>query len=122
MRSKEGYRCTFHEEFLSVVFRLSSASPLVSYYGSCIVFATLVWLAKAFIWKYTLRLLLNYHSWMYESRGPMSLKTKLWLVGFPSELYMYMNFWSVRKYLIDSSKTLQQKNKLYNHCGLMCSV
>ncbi|XP_061195798.1 carnitine O-palmitoyltransferase 1, liver isoform-like isoform X1 [Saccostrea echinata] len=58
---------------------LNTAPPLVAYYGSCIVFATLVWLAKAFIWKYFLRLLLNYHTWMYESRGPMSLKTKLWL-------------------------------------------
>ncbi|XP_048771840.2 carnitine O-palmitoyltransferase 1, liver isoform-like isoform X2 [Ostrea edulis] len=58
---------------------LSTSPPLVAYYGSCLVFATLVWLAKAFIWKYTLRLLLNYHAWMYESRGPLSLKTKLWL-------------------------------------------
>nr|XP_022293319.1 carnitine O-palmitoyltransferase 1, liver isoform-like isoform X1 [Crassostrea virginica]XP_022293320.1 carnitine O-palmitoyltransferase 1, liver isoform-like isoform X1 [Crassostrea virginica] len=58
---------------------LNTAPPLVSYYGSCILFATLIWLAKAFTWKYFLRLLLNYHNWMYESRGPMSLKTKLWL-------------------------------------------
>lgn len=67
----------------SVFCRLNTAPPLVSYYGSCILFATLIWLAKAFTWKYFLRLLLNYHNWMYESRGPMSLKTKLWLVrGF----------------------------------------
>lgn len=88
----------FYEEFLFVVFRLSSVFLLVFYYGSCIVFVILVWLVKVFIWKYILRLFFNYYSWMYESRGSMLFKIKFWLVGFLFELYMYMNFWFVRKY------------------------
>ncbi|KAK3098023.1 hypothetical protein FSP39_015419 [Pinctada imbricata] len=58
---------------------LSTASPWVSYYGSCLLFATLVWFGKAFLLKYTIKSLLYYHGWMYEARGTMTLKTKVWL-------------------------------------------
>lgn len=49
---------------------------------ACIVTGFLYWIAICFTMKYSLRLLLLYKGWMYESRGPgsrVSLKTKLWV-------------------------------------------
>ncbi|XP_033740460.1 carnitine O-palmitoyltransferase 1, liver isoform-like isoform X1 [Pecten maximus] len=54
-------------------------SAVMSLYCSCILFSTLLWVAKANVMKYTLKMLLHYHGWMYEPRGPLSLRTKLWM-------------------------------------------
>lgn len=47
---------------------------------SWILVSSLVWLAGIFAIRYTLKALLSYHGWMYETRSKMSLLTKLWLV------------------------------------------
>lgn len=57
----------------------NSSSETVSLYGSCILFSTLMWLGIILFLKYMLKLLLMYHGWMYEARGKISLRTKLWL-------------------------------------------
>lgn len=54
-------------------------SPTIRLYTCCLLFATLAWIGKIIFMKYFLRLLLTYHGWMYEARGTMSLKSKLWL-------------------------------------------
>jgi hypothetical protein len=65
----------------SVIFRFSEQSAAVVHYISCVLYASYIWLAKIIIIKWSLRVLLRYHKWMYEVRGPMSLKTKLWVVS-----------------------------------------
>ncbi|XP_012935595.1 carnitine O-palmitoyltransferase 1, liver isoform [Aplysia californica] len=59
---------------------LQSASYSVGLYCSTIVFGTVLWIVKFLLLKYMLKLLLTYHNWMYEVRGKMSLKTKLWFM------------------------------------------
>uniref|UniRef100_T1GPK9 Uncharacterized protein n=1 Tax=Megaselia scalaris TaxID=36166 RepID=T1GPK9_MEGSC len=57
--------------------------------GACFLAGLLVWLSICFSMRYTLKLLLMYKGWMYESRAPgrkISLKTKLWGVAFPRSL------------------------------------
>jgi len=49
-------------------------------YVSWILVSTGVWLAGIFAIRYTLKVLLSYHAWMYEPRGKVSVLTKLWLV------------------------------------------
>ncbi|CAG9781833.1 unnamed protein product [Diatraea saccharalis] len=48
---------------------------------ACLLAALTMWLSVIFLMRYTLKLLLMYKGWMYESRAPgakISLKTKLW--------------------------------------------
>ncbi|KAL3883613.1 hypothetical protein ACJMK2_029858 [Sinanodonta woodiana] len=49
-------------------------------YASCIIFSTILWFSIILLLKYTLKLLLTYHGWMFDGRGKISLKTKLWIV------------------------------------------
>ncbi|XP_072291402.1 carnitine O-palmitoyltransferase 1, muscle isoform [Eucyclogobius newberryi] len=44
-----------------------------------ILFATGLWLFFIFVLRYTLKLLLSYHDWIFESHGRMSTSTKVWL-------------------------------------------
>ena len=67
--------------FTLFIFRFSEQSAAVVHYISCVLYASYIWLAKIIIIKWSLRVLLRYHKWMYEVRGPMSLKTKLWVVS-----------------------------------------
>ncbi|XP_052387127.1 carnitine O-palmitoyltransferase 1, liver isoform-like isoform X1 [Carassius gibelio] len=46
---------------------------------SAILFATGLWLSFIFLLRYTLKALLSYHSWIFESHGKMSFSTKVWL-------------------------------------------
>ncbi|XP_059169843.1 carnitine O-palmitoyltransferase 1, liver isoform-like isoform X2 [Physella acuta] len=50
----------------------------VDLYISTMLFGTLVWIGKFLVMRYILKLLLTYHNWMYEVRGTISLKTKIW--------------------------------------------
>lgn len=50
---------------------------------SAILFATGLWLSLIYLLRYTLKALLSYHGWIFESHGKMSTSTKLWLVGRP---------------------------------------
>lgn len=59
---------------------------------SAILFATALWLFLIFLLRYTLKALLSYHGWIFESHGKMSTSTKVWLVssvvhGLNSEMY-----------------------------------
>ncbi|KAI1298741.1 Carnitine O-palmitoyltransferase 1, liver isoform [Halotydeus destructor] len=47
-----------------------------------VVYSIAIWFAKAMIMKYTLKALLSYHGWMFETRSArgVSLRTKVWLV------------------------------------------
>ncbi|XP_047210496.1 carnitine O-palmitoyltransferase 1, muscle isoform isoform X3 [Girardinichthys multiradiatus] len=46
---------------------------------SAILFATGLWLFFIYLMRYTLKALLSYHGWIFESHGKMSRATKLWL-------------------------------------------
>ncbi|CAB1313725.1 unnamed protein product, partial [Coregonus sp. 'balchen'] len=46
---------------------------------SAILFATGLWLSLILTRRYTLKALLSYHSWIFESHSKMSFCTKLWL-------------------------------------------
>lgn len=46
---------------------------------ACMILGGLLWLCAILLLKYTLKLLLMYHGWMYENRGRVSTPTKLWL-------------------------------------------
>ncbi|XP_056454660.1 carnitine O-palmitoyltransferase 1, muscle isoform [Gadus chalcogrammus] len=46
---------------------------------SAILFATLLWLFLIYLLRYSLKALLSYHAWIFESHGKMSSSTKLWL-------------------------------------------
>ena len=45
------------------------------------IFCCFSWLGVVLVLRYSLKLLLCYHGWMYEPRGKMSLVTRLWLVS-----------------------------------------
>uniref|UniRef100_A0A8C4HQS6 Carnitine O-palmitoyltransferase 1, muscle isoform n=1 Tax=Dicentrarchus labrax TaxID=13489 RepID=A0A8C4HQS6_DICLA len=46
---------------------------------SAILFATALWLFLIYLLRYTLKALLSYHGWIFESHGKMSTSTKVWL-------------------------------------------
>lgn len=48
---------------------------------SAILFATGLWLFLIYLLRYTLKALLSYHGWIFESHGKMSTSTKVWLVN-----------------------------------------
>uniref|UniRef100_A0A8D3CZD5 Carnitine O-palmitoyltransferase 1, muscle isoform n=1 Tax=Scophthalmus maximus TaxID=52904 RepID=A0A8D3CZD5_SCOMX len=47
---------------------------------SAILFATGLWLFLIYLLRYTLKALLSYHGWIFESHGKMSTSTKVWLM------------------------------------------
>ena len=56
-------------------------SPPLDLYLSCVISATILWSVLIWALRTVLTCLLSYHAWMYEPRGRMSLKTKVWLVS-----------------------------------------
>ncbi|XP_061628989.1 carnitine O-palmitoyltransferase 1, muscle isoform isoform X1 [Phyllopteryx taeniolatus] len=46
---------------------------------SSLVFASVLWLFLIYLLRYTLKALLSYHGWIFESHGKMSASTKVWL-------------------------------------------
>ncbi|KAM9753752.1 carnitine O-palmitoyltransferase 1, muscle isoform [Menidia menidia] len=46
---------------------------------SAMLFATGLWLFFIYLLRYTLKALLSYHGWIFESHGKMSTSTKVWL-------------------------------------------
>ncbi|XP_074489370.1 carnitine O-palmitoyltransferase 1, muscle isoform [Sebastes fasciatus] len=46
---------------------------------SAILFATGLWLFLIYLLRYTLKVLLSYHGWIFESHGKMRTSTKVWL-------------------------------------------
>ncbi|CAL8296498.1 unnamed protein product [Boreogadus saida] len=46
---------------------------------SAVLCATLLWLFLIYLLRYSLKALLSYHAWIFESHGKMSSSTKLWL-------------------------------------------
>uniref|UniRef100_A0A8C5DBD0 Carnitine O-palmitoyltransferase 1, muscle isoform n=1 Tax=Gouania willdenowi TaxID=441366 RepID=A0A8C5DBD0_GOUWI len=46
---------------------------------SAILFATGLWLFLIYLLRYSLKALLSYHGWIFESHGKMSTSTKVWL-------------------------------------------
>lgn len=51
----------------------------MSRYAAVFVFSLLLWITVILFLKYSLKALLCYTAWMYEPRGRMSLRTKIWL-------------------------------------------
>uniref|UniRef100_A0A1I8JG60 carnitine O-palmitoyltransferase n=1 Tax=Macrostomum lignano TaxID=282301 RepID=A0A1I8JG60_9PLAT len=47
-------------------------------YVSYMVIGITVWLTAAMLHRWLIGLLLSYHGWIYESRGSVSLRTRLW--------------------------------------------
>lgn len=59
-------------------------SQIIHPYGLYIklwLFATVLWVIKWIVMKKSLKLLLSYHGWMYESRNKISKLTKIWMVS-----------------------------------------
>ncbi|XP_048515243.1 carnitine O-palmitoyltransferase 1, liver isoform isoform X4 [Athalia rosae] len=59
-------------------------SSITAHLAGSFLVAVLLWLFVIYTIRYTLKLLLIYKGWMYESRGKgssISLKTKLWVAG-----------------------------------------
>ncbi|XP_064617738.1 carnitine O-palmitoyltransferase 1, liver isoform-like isoform X2 [Liolophura sinensis] len=50
----------------------------INLYISCCLFSILLWILKVTFLRICLRILLSYMGWMYEIRGKMSMKTKMW--------------------------------------------
>ncbi|XP_061138128.1 carnitine O-palmitoyltransferase 1, muscle isoform [Syngnathus typhle] len=46
---------------------------------SAVVFASAAWLFLIYLLRYTLKALLSYHAWIFESHGKMSTSTQVWL-------------------------------------------
>ncbi|XP_041352495.1 carnitine O-palmitoyltransferase 1, liver isoform-like isoform X2 [Gigantopelta aegis] len=65
--------------FQTHMLGLDVSNPIISYDISCALFAIIMWLIAILLIKYSLKALLTYHGWIYEVRGPISIKTKLWL-------------------------------------------
>lgn len=90
------------DRYVAKVF--SEQSAAVVHYISCVLYASYIWLAKIIIIKWSLRVLLRYHKWMYEVRGPMSLKTKLWVVSIHKNVktiyYVIHNFKVREKHVV----------------------
>uniref|UniRef100_A0A8C5MVR1 Carnitine O-palmitoyltransferase 1, muscle isoform n=1 Tax=Leptobrachium leishanense TaxID=445787 RepID=A0A8C5MVR1_9ANUR len=56
----------------------SAISPVSRTVLSAVIFSSGVWISGILVYRQTLRILLSYHGWMFESRGKTSLKTKAW--------------------------------------------
>nr|XP_026693433.1 carnitine O-palmitoyltransferase 1, muscle isoform [Ciona intestinalis] len=61
---------------------LFSSKSFITWNTSYLVSSTLLWLLAVLVIRYLLKLLLCYQGWMFEPRGKMSLKTKLWAVSY----------------------------------------
>ncbi|XP_078494442.1 carnitine O-palmitoyltransferase 1, liver isoform isoform X2 [Ciona intestinalis] len=74
---------------------LFSSKSFITWNTSYLISCTLLWLLAVLVIRYLLKLLLCYQGWMFEPRGKMSLKTKLWAVctkilgGTNPKLYSY---------------------------------
>uniref|UniRef100_A0A8C6WWX9 Carnitine O-palmitoyltransferase 1, muscle isoform n=1 Tax=Neogobius melanostomus TaxID=47308 RepID=A0A8C6WWX9_9GOBI len=71
---------------LGMIEVIKETFPLKSYMTvqtravfSAILFATGLWLFLIVLLRYTLKVLLSYHGWIFESHGKMSTSTKAWL-------------------------------------------
>ncbi|XP_064627097.1 carnitine O-palmitoyltransferase 1, liver isoform-like isoform X2 [Lineus longissimus] len=64
------------EHNLPMVMDISAPYDL---YLSCIISATILWMAMIYLMKWFIMKLLQYHGWMYDPRGKMTIKTKIWL-------------------------------------------
>ena len=47
---------------------------------ACALCSGTVWLSLVLVRQYSLKKLFSYHGWMYEIRGKISIKTKIWMV------------------------------------------
>ncbi|KAL3285273.1 hypothetical protein HHI36_019383 [Cryptolaemus montrouzieri] len=77
-----GYKVPF--DLTELVLKLLPGSCTKMQIAACVLVALTYWLSVVFLLRYTFKLLLMYKGWMYEARGggkPISLSTKLWLVG-----------------------------------------
>ncbi|XP_077423675.1 carnitine O-palmitoyltransferase 1, muscle isoform [Vanacampus margaritifer] len=71
---------------LGIVQAINEHMPLRGYLSvqtgavlSSVVFASALWLFLIYLLRYTLKALLSYHGWIFESHGKMSASTKVWL-------------------------------------------
>lgn len=51
---------------------------------SGVLFGTGLWVALIFTMRYSLKVLLSYHGWMFAEYGKMSRATKVWMVTDPA--------------------------------------
>lgn len=58
---------------------------------SGILFGTGLWVALIFSMRYTLKMLLSYHGWMFAEHGKLSTGTKIWMVR---DFYLSI-FWNM---------------------------
>lgn len=68
-----GFIDWFETNILTQFFNLK---PLPSELLACTVYGIMIWLAKATIMRYTLKMLLIYKGWMFEYRGPKGEHSK----------------------------------------------
>ncbi|XP_038072359.1 carnitine O-palmitoyltransferase 1, liver isoform-like isoform X2 [Patiria miniata] len=79
------------------VLPVNYLGPAPTIYLSTVIFATLLWLGIIFTLRFILKRLLSYKGFMYEGRGKISLKTKIWgmllrcFVTSKPRLFSYQN-------------------------------
>uniref|UniRef100_H2YB10 Uncharacterized protein n=1 Tax=Ciona savignyi TaxID=51511 RepID=H2YB10_CIOSA len=84
--------CGFNDKVHPWLF---SSRTFITWNLSHLVSSTLLWLMAVLVIRYSLKMLLCYQGWMFEPRGRMSIKTKLWalctkiLGGTNPKLYSY---------------------------------
>ncbi|XP_062403002.1 carnitine O-palmitoyltransferase 1, muscle isoform [Sardina pilchardus] len=71
---------------LGMIDRIKNTLPVSEYLTvqtqtvlSGVLFATGLWLALIMLLRYTLKLLLSYHGWIFECHGRKTLSTRVWL-------------------------------------------
>lgn len=50
---------------------------------SGVLFGTGLWVALIITMRYSLKVLLSYHGWMFAQHGEMSRATRIWMVNDP---------------------------------------
>lgn len=71
---------TKQDSIIVSIHRMGSLGEPLSGYLCCLVYSIVLWISLILLFKYSLKGLLTYTSWMHEPRGKMSLMTKVWLV------------------------------------------
>ncbi|KAM6160104.1 carnitine O-palmitoyltransferase 1, liver isoform [Erethizon dorsatum] len=71
---------------LGMIARISRALDGTGYMStqtkdvvSCFLFGTGLWVALIFTMRYSLKVLLSYHGWVFSEHGKMSRSTKIWM-------------------------------------------
>lgn len=87
---------TFYKQIIKVWFLFTYSNSTMWHVLMCTLVAFIYWVVICLTMRYTLKLLLMYKGWMYESRGSgsrVSLSTKAWAVLVKGKEQFCLNLW-----------------------------